>query len=1147
MKCDNVIDIAQSATIMAGQHIQRVINDGGIVHSRDNLVRFLIDYYNEFGTLTSLTYSPDKYIFGYKYLGDNEYKFYGFFQRFDIRVKSTEIIPPTTDDHYCGEQIPGPQGPEGKSNYEIAVDNGYQGTESEWLMSIKGEKGDKGEQGIQGEQGLQGIQGIQGIKGDKGEQGDKGDKGEQGLQGIQGIKGDKGEQGLQGIQGVKGDKGEQGDVNLNYLINNYYNKTDIDFIIAELINKLIPKPPTILGTNQNYIELSLSEFEPSLVIDWGDGTTTSANELSVGVFYRHNYSDSVTEHTVTINGKHTFNVSQVETSTSIGCVNGVNKLIQLNSDNKSLVNFFISNNNLLTDISPNALQNMTQLISLYGCFKDCSKITSIPEGLFDNCVNIDRFTLCFKDCSNLTSIPQGLFDNCVNVTTFSSCFSGCRLLTSIPQGLFDNCVNVTSFSSCFSGCRALTSIPEGLFKNNINVTEFDNCFNALQNLTSIPQGLFDNCINVTSFSVCFQYCTSLTTIPEGLFDNCVNVTSFYYCFSDCTSLTSIPEGLFDYNVKVTNFGDCFSKCSNLTSIPEGLFDYNVNVTSFRYCFSNCSSLNQPYNCTSSGKKKLWERNGDADGVRVTSYSFFCNNTGTNFQETVPSSWGGTMVTNLNLNIKDELNNPKTNIDVTLHHTHIVVIDEVTGQPTPDIEVTIDDLTAITNEQGVVTFHNVSKGDYDVIMSDGDKSQTENITVDGGNDDIVTIELIWSPPTILDGTQFITTSDTTGLRFKSIGSDTVIDWGDGITSSELTIGSEWNEHTYTDGVSEHTVTVIGEHELYYNDEYYISENKSGFKNIYKLIKLKSNNNELLGVFNESGLELIDKDALNEVNLNSCSYLFYNSNLTSIPEGLFDNCVNVTSFENCFDRCRALTSIPEGLFDSLINIRIFNNCFAYCTSLTSIPEGLFKNNINVTSFYGCFDYCTSLTSIPEGLFKNNINVTEFGNCFNSLHNLTSIPQGLFDNCINVLYMSGCFGNCQLLTSIPNGLFDNNIYLEIIEYLFSGCMSLTTIPQGLFDKNVKVTNFYYCFNYCTSLTSIPEGLFDYNVKVDNFYGCFNGCGELNHPYNCTSEGKKKLWERNGDADGTFVYQFGNFAVNTGTNFQETVPVDWGGTMVV
>ncbi len=40
-----------------------------------------------------------------------------------------------------------PEAVHGKSAYEIAVMHGFQGTEEEWLESLKGEKGENGENG----------------------------------------------------------------------------------------------------------------------------------------------------------------------------------------------------------------------------------------------------------------------------------------------------------------------------------------------------------------------------------------------------------------------------------------------------------------------------------------------------------------------------------------------------------------------------------------------------------------------------------------------------------------------------------------------------------------------------------------------------------------------------------------------------------------------------------------------------------------------------------------------------------------------------------------------------------------------------------------------------------------------------------------
>lgn len=93
-----------------------------------------------------------------------------------------------------GEQGPtGPQGPQGpagqngKDNYALAVADGFEGTLTEYLASVKGEKGDTGATGPRG------VQGETGPKGDTGEQGIQGPEGPEGPQGEQGPKGETGE------------------------------------------------------------------------------------------------------------------------------------------------------------------------------------------------------------------------------------------------------------------------------------------------------------------------------------------------------------------------------------------------------------------------------------------------------------------------------------------------------------------------------------------------------------------------------------------------------------------------------------------------------------------------------------------------------------------------------------------------------------------------------------------------------------------------------------------------------------------------------------------------------------------------------------------------------------------------------------------
>lgn len=54
---------------------------------------------------------------------------------------------------------------DGKSAYQIALDEGFVGSEQQWLESLKGKVGPRGPQGEQGVQGEQGIQGLTGLKG----------------------------------------------------------------------------------------------------------------------------------------------------------------------------------------------------------------------------------------------------------------------------------------------------------------------------------------------------------------------------------------------------------------------------------------------------------------------------------------------------------------------------------------------------------------------------------------------------------------------------------------------------------------------------------------------------------------------------------------------------------------------------------------------------------------------------------------------------------------------------------------------------------------------------------------------------------------------------------------------------------------------
>lgn len=83
----------------------------------------------------------------------------------------------------------GGAGKDGLSAYEVAVKNGFEGSEQEWLASLKGEKGDTGAQGSEGPKGDKGDTGAQGPEGPKGEKGDTGAQGSEGPAGADGKDG----------------------------------------------------------------------------------------------------------------------------------------------------------------------------------------------------------------------------------------------------------------------------------------------------------------------------------------------------------------------------------------------------------------------------------------------------------------------------------------------------------------------------------------------------------------------------------------------------------------------------------------------------------------------------------------------------------------------------------------------------------------------------------------------------------------------------------------------------------------------------------------------------------------------------------------------------------------------------------------------
>ena len=142
-----------------------------------------------------------------------------------------------------GNGVAGPRGEKGYSAYEVAVKNGYTGTETEWLATLKGEKGEKGDTGATGATGPAGTNGKDGVNGADGKPGSNGlsayelavKNGFTGnesawLESLQGPQGEEGPAGADGKNGVNGVDGKDGLSAYSIAVKNGYNGTESEWV-----------------------------------------------------------------------------------------------------------------------------------------------------------------------------------------------------------------------------------------------------------------------------------------------------------------------------------------------------------------------------------------------------------------------------------------------------------------------------------------------------------------------------------------------------------------------------------------------------------------------------------------------------------------------------------------------------------------------------------------------------------------------------------------------------------------------------------------------------------------------------------------------------------------------------------------------------
>ena len=249
----------------------------------------------------------------------------------------------------------------------------------------------------------------------------------------------------------------------------------------------------------------------------------------------------------------------------------------------SLRQIIASNLKFLTPLSSTVTQLRALLSNSWytgtDYWSDKSSVRTIPSDLFSKLTFTDRIidiSLLFREQNWLQSIPDGLFDNLVNVTTIADMCLQCRNLSYIPKDLFRGMTKLKNASGAFQNCNILNCDLDGLFTNCNEATNFNLVFEYCYELLSLPDRMFpsDPKFDV-SYNNAFQGCTKLTHVSNAFFHNLKRPSAIISMFSRC-DLSYIPP-IWDTSIFGTTFTSidhryCFQSnthASNWSEVPEG--------------------------------------------------------------------------------------------------------------------------------------------------------------------------------------------------------------------------------------------------------------------------------------------------------------------------------------------------------------------------------------------------------------------------------------------------------------------------------------------------------------------------------------------------------------------------------------------------
>ena len=589
--------------------------------------------------------------------------------------------------------------------------------------------------------------------------------------------------------------------------------------------------------------------------------------------------------------------------------------------------------------------NTEKVTDMYSMFENCQTLTSLDVTKF-NTANVTNMSDMFSNCSALTSLDVTNF-NTENVTNMSYMFYRCSSLTSLDVTKF-NTANVTDMNGMFFSCVALTSLDVSKF-NTVNVTNMPQMFYNCSKLTSLDVSKF-NTMKVTNMSSMFYGCKTLTSLDVSKF-NTVNVTNMSSMFYNCLALTSLDVTNFNTE-KVTNMSYMFSSCSKLTSLDVSKFN-TMNVTNMSSMFSSCHTLTS-----------LDVRNFNTANVTNMSYMFNSCSSLTSLDVT---HFNTANVTDMRLMFSRC--SSLTSLDVTYFNTAKVT--NMSYMFYSCLSLTSLYLTNFNTEK--VTNMNNMFSDCRALTTIYASSNFVTTQVSNSNDMFYNCEKlkgeeVWTKYKAIDKTY---AKIEGGYFSRAIPR---VKYADGtlifFLASKETLGE--NEYTLNSGA-----------------------NPPGWKTHCK---------EITKV-------VFDTSFANAKPTSCYQWFSLCENLTQI-EGIENlNTENVTSMRDMFNGCSSLTSLDLTNFNTA-KVTDMKLLFANCSALESLDLSMF-NTENVTSMPSMFNGATNLKTLNVSNF-NTEKVNNMGHMFAYCPNLTSLDLSSF-NTKGVEYVDNIFKNCSNLTTI------------------------------------------------------------------------------------------------------------------------------------